>query len=280
MSQKTAEQINSVCTNYQALLASDDFLRVINISLKGTDFRQDAILKYFQVLREWNWLTDREKANLKSFLENGNVRKAVVWLLNKFSQSPFPATESLNQSKRYNAFLEELFWENGFDRAVSWISQIAKIDERKEVVSDTLDLSEDIQAQRIALERIDILNKYPDLKWHVQVTNEKIIVNTDAWKITFGFSHNEWKNVFAEAEKPYSKEKIQALMRLFGNNHAHYIDILGMQSNYTEDDKVYYNSYWLSSWLWARYAYAFAFLDYGVNIVYAERTEMHSSFLK
>lgn len=150
MSRNTAEWINSVCTNYQELLVSDDFLRVIKISLKSTDFRQDAILKYFQVLREWNWLTDREKANLKSFLENGNVRKAVVWLLNKFSQSPLPSTQNIDQSEQYNKFLRELFWEDGFEKARAEIAEIAGIDGIKWEVTETLNYTSEVQARRKA----------------------------------------------------------------------------------------------------------------------------------
>lgn len=184
--EQSKDVITSVCTNYQELLASDDFLRVINISLRGTDFIWDAILKYFQVLKEWNWLTDREKANLKSFLENGNVRKAVVWLLNKFSQSPLPATENLNQSKQYNAFLEKLFWENGFDAAVSWISQIAEIDARKAVISETLDLTKEVQTRKSAWSELAKTLGTDESK--VNITNNGINID---WVANFELNDSE-----------------------------------------------------------------------------------------
>lgn len=105
-------------------------------------------------------------------------------------------------------------------------------------VNTTLDLSPEAQKRKQALEN------YPKLKYKVTITNEWIVIKTSAWELKFAFSHSEWGQTFENAHKPYSKEQLEALVKLFWNKPAPYLEILGLKNTC---EYWNFNFYWSSS---------------------------------
>ncbi len=101
----------------------------------------------------------------------------------------------------------------------------------------------------LAKERTQALKTYSHLEGKVVVDNTGITVKTSKGDLKFAFSHIEWGQTFKEAKSPYSKEQFEALIEVFWNAPAPYIDILGMKNTHIGDDnKIHnYNFYWSSS---------------------------------
>ena len=85
-----------------------------------------------------------------------------------------------------------------------------------------------------------MIEKYPELERHITVNNWGVTVETSIWKMYFAFNHLEWQKQQYWWESPnhhYSKKEFKALIELFWDSVAPYVEILGMV----------WDSYWTST---------------------------------
>ena len=223
-------QMNSVCTDYTSLLASEDFKRVLSIVLqKSWVYNSESIQAIFEKLWNSENLTEDEQNTLESFCNNKNIETSVRDILENLSNTSFSWELEVWKMKEFVEFVDTLFGENGFDVTKQWILELAGID-CNEQVTTTLTLSSQAQARQEALNNWSEKNPKlaKSLEWKITIDNNGISIQTESGKLPFGFESVIWGQRFDVERYPkgtFTRDQLTALIlmlwgRIYNTNDS------------------------------------------------------------
>ena len=168
----TPDEITSACSTCLELLQSVDFLRVIGVAIKQSNcFNEECITSIFKKIWKEEDLSEKEKVDITSFLEN-----VITPILIKLSDSPVSTkTQNPTELKNFAEFLEWIFAKDGFETTKSGILEEAWVDV-SERTTNIIELSLEAQeAQKRLNTWIKNNTEYAtkhNIKENVKITNE------------------------------------------------------------------------------------------------------------
>lgn len=130
--------LTQVCSNYQEFVLSNDFLRIIGLSLSQNPwFNKDYILWLFKKIWEGKKLDKTEMVALRTFANAEITQKVVEWILEtkKRSSLRIEVTDMATLIKSAQ-FMEDFFWKYWFENARDGILRF--VDEQNQKVDGVL----------------------------------------------------------------------------------------------------------------------------------------------